>query len=46
MIKTGERYGLIRFGSRVDMFLPKNAELRVKLGDKVGGARDVIAVLK
>ena len=46
MIKTGERYGLIRFGSRVDLFLPKNAELRVKLGDKVGGARDVIAVLK
>ncbi len=45
-IKTGERYGLIRFGSRVDIFLPKDAELKVKLGDRVKGAGDVIAVLK
>lgn len=45
-VSAGERYGLIRFGSRVDLFLPKNAELKVKLGDRVKGARDVIAVLK
>jgi phosphatidylserine decarboxylase len=45
-IKTGERYGLIRFGSRVDIFLPKDAELKVKLGDRVKGAGDVIAVLR
>ncbi|MGE5174287.1 MAG: phosphatidylserine decarboxylase family protein [Betaproteobacteria bacterium] len=45
-IKTGERYGLIRFGSRVDIFLPKDAELKVKVGDRVKGARDVIGVLK
>jgi phosphatidylserine decarboxylase len=45
-IKTGERYGLIRFGSRVDIFLPKDAELKVKLGDRIKGARDVIAVLR
>ena len=45
-LKTGERYGLIRFGSRVDLFLPKNAELRVKVGDRIKGARDVIGVLK
>ncbi len=45
-IKTGERYGLIRFGSRVDIFLPKDAELTVKVGDRVKGARDVIGVLK
>ncbi len=44
-IKTGERYGLIRFGSRVDIFLPKTAEIRVKLGDRVRGAQDVIGVL-
>ncbi len=44
-IKTGERYGLIRFGSRVDLFLPKTAEIRVKLGDRVRGAQDVIGVL-
>jgi phosphatidylserine decarboxylase len=44
-IKTGERYGLIRFGSRVDIFLPKTAEITVKLGDRIKGARDVIGVL-
>lgn len=45
-ITAGERYGLIRFGSRVDIFLPKDAELKVKLGDRIKGARDIIAVLK
>lgn len=45
-IKRGERYGLIRFGSRVDIFLPKNAEIRVKPGDRVRGAQDIIGMLK
>jgi phosphatidylserine decarboxylase len=45
-VKTGERYGLIRFGSRVDIFLPKDAELKVKVGDRVKGARDIIGVMK
>jgi phosphatidylserine decarboxylase len=45
-VAAGERYGLIRFGSRVDIFLPRDAELKVKLGDRIKGARDVIAVLK
>lgn len=45
-ILAGERYGLIRFGSRVDIFLPKNTQLKVKVGDRVKGARDIIAVLK
>ncbi len=45
-VSTGERYGLIRFGSRVDIFLPKDTELKVKLGDRVKGARDIIGVLK
>lgn len=45
-VKTGERYGLIRFGSRVDIFLPKDVELKVKLGDRIKGSRDVIGVLK
>jgi len=45
-IKKGERYGLIRFGSRVDIFLPKDAEIKVKLGDRVKGSRDIIGVLK
>lgn len=45
-VKTGERYGLIRFGSRVDIFLPKTMEVKVKVGDRVKGARDVIGVMK
>jgi phosphatidylserine decarboxylase len=45
-IKRGDRYGLIRFGSRVDIFVPKNADIKVSLGDRIKGARDVIAVMK
>ena len=45
-IKRGDRYGLIRFGSRVDIFLPKSAEIKVNPGDRIKGARDVIAVIK
>jgi phosphatidylserine decarboxylase len=44
-VQTGDRYGLIRFGSRVDIFLPKDADLMVAVGDRIKGARDVIAVL-
>ncbi len=46
VIEKGERYGLIRFGSRVDIFLPKDSEIKVKLGDRVKGAKDIIALLK
>jgi len=45
-IRLGERYGLIRFGSRVDIFLPRDTDLKVKVGDRIKGSRDVIAVLK
>ena len=45
-VTRGERYGLIRFGSRVDIFLPKNADIMVKVGDRIKGSRDVIGVLK
>jgi phosphatidylserine decarboxylase len=46
LLKAGERYGLIRFGSRVDLFLPKNTDLMVKVGDRIKGSRDVIGVMK
>ena len=39
----GERYGFIRFGSRVDVYLPADAQWEVSLGDRVKGASDVIA---
>ena len=41
----GQRYGFIRFGSRVDVYLPLDAEVRVTLGDKVYAAQSVIARL-
>jgi phosphatidylserine decarboxylase len=42
-LTRGERFGFIRFGSRVDVYLPLNASLEVSLGDGVKGAADVIA---
>lgn len=41
----GERYGLIRFGSRMDITLPASAELKVKLKDKVYGGSTQLAHL-
>jgi phosphatidylserine decarboxylase len=42
-VARGERVGLIKFGSRVDVFLPRGCELKVKVGDRVAGGRSVIA---
>ncbi len=42
----GQRFGLIRFGSRVDLFLPLDATLEVSLGDHVSGGRSIIGYLK
>lgn len=45
-IERGQRYGLIRFGSRVDIFLPDRIELRVKIGEKVKGGETILGVLR
>jgi phosphatidylserine decarboxylase len=42
-VTAGERLGMIRFGSRVDLFLPMSAQTRVKKGDKVRTAATVLA---
>jgi len=42
-VGRGERYGLIRFGSRVDLHLPPGAEPAVRVGDRLRGGADVIA---
>lgn len=44
-LAAGERISLIQFGSRVDVYLPLNTELKVNLHDKVVGGETVIAVL-
>jgi len=44
-LKKGERFGMIRFGSRTELYLPLNAEVLVKTGDHVSGGSTVIARL-
>lgn len=44
-IARGERYGFIRFGSRVDVYLPLDARPRVAIGDKVSATTTVLAEL-
>jgi phosphatidylserine decarboxylase len=45
-VKIGERFGMIKFGSRVDIYLPLDAKLSVKEGDRTIGGESVIAEWK
>ncbi|HVC65506.1 MAG TPA: phosphatidylserine decarboxylase family protein [Candidatus Dormibacteraeota bacterium] len=45
-LRAGQRYGLIRFGSRTDLMLPRGTELRVRVGDRVRGGESVMGVLR
>lgn len=45
-LEAGERFGLIRFGSRVDLIVPARAELSVKRGDRVKGGITVMGTLR
>ena len=42
-VARGERIGLVRFGSRVDVWVPKEAEILVRLGENVKGGASVLA---
>ena len=44
-LARGDRFGFIRFGSRVDVYLPPTASVKAALGDKVRGGSSVLAVL-
>lgn len=44
-LARGQRYGFIRFGSRVDVYLPPNSRPRVAIGDKVSATSTVLAQL-
>jgi phosphatidylserine decarboxylase len=46
VLEKGQRYGLIRFGSRIDLILPQNAEVVVQVGDIVRGGETILASLK
>lgn len=45
-VEAGRQEGFIKFGSRADIFLPLNAKLNVKVGDKVTGSESIIAEIK
>jgi phosphatidylserine decarboxylase len=42
-VERGQRVGLIKFGSRVDVLLPTEAVLQVKVGDRVNGGLSILA---
>ena len=44
-LDQGERYGLIRFGSRVDIYLPLNSNINCNVGDKVIAGETLLATL-
>jgi phosphatidylserine decarboxylase len=45
-VTCGERYGLIRFGSRMDLYVPKGSLLHVAVGDRIKGGETVVAELR
>ncbi len=45
-VTAGERFGMIKFGSRVDVFLPLNCDVRVKLNDRTLSGATVLGVLQ
>lgn len=44
-LKKGDRFGMIRFGSRTEVYLPLDATVLVKVGDRVAGGETIIAHL-
>jgi phosphatidylserine decarboxylase len=45
-LKQGQRYGIIKFSSRLDVFLPLNTAVKVKLNDKVKAGETVLGIIK
>lgn len=45
-VVPGDRFGIIKFGSRVDMFLPSTIDLQIKVGDRVYGGSSIIGLHK
>jgi phosphatidylserine decarboxylase len=46
ILERGQRVGLMKFGSRMDVFLPMDAEVRVAVGQRVVGGETVLATLR
>ena len=46
IVKSGQEVGFIKFGSRIDVYLPLDSEIHVSLNDKVKGRETLLATLK
>jgi phosphatidylserine decarboxylase len=44
-VRAGDRYGIMKFGSRMDIFVPLTADIRVSVGDRLRAGETIIAVL-
>jgi phosphatidylserine decarboxylase len=44
-LARGERFGLIRFGSRTDLLLPRGSDVRVRVGDRVRGGESLMGIV-
>jgi phosphatidylserine decarboxylase len=44
-VQAGDRYGVMKFGSRIDLFLPADSRLLVGVGDRVRGGETILAEL-
>jgi phosphatidylserine decarboxylase len=45
-VEAGQRYGMIRFGSRTDLFVPRGTQMRVRENERVRGGETVIGVFR
>jgi phosphatidylserine decarboxylase len=45
-VVAGRRFGMIKFGSRVDVFVPKNSDIKVAIGQKTVAGESVLAVVR
>jgi phosphatidylserine decarboxylase len=45
VVKAGDRFGVMKFGSRMDIFIPRESAMQTKVGDKVVGGVTVLATL-
>jgi phosphatidylserine decarboxylase len=46
VVTAGKRFGMIKFGSRVDVFVPKNSDIKVRMNDRTVAGETVLAVLR